>query len=134
MKINTQYVRKKFEVNPKTIKEMVVLEESLISGKISKSQTSKLSQYYQQFIDYCQCIREPLKLYFQEKLEYLFLNEKIFKMLLQDKNPSNEQGNIQLLGNSFLKFSEIENKNDKVMQKYISNETLTMTNPPQSIH
>jgi hypothetical protein len=134
MKINTQYVRKKFEVNPKTIKEMVVLEESLISGQISKCQTSKLSQFYQQFIDYCHCIREPLKLYFQEKLEYLFLNEKIFKMLLQDQTPKNESENTQLLGNSFLKFSEIENKNDKIMQKYISDETSNIIKVPQSIH
>lgn len=124
MKMNIQFIRKKFEINAKTIKELIILEERLISGKIKKEHLSKLSQIYKTFMEYCENIKEPLKMYFQEKLEYLFLNEKIFKMLLKEDNVINEQENMNILGNSFLKFSEIQNDNQSVLDKFSLNESI----------
>ena len=100
---------------------MVILEERVISGRINKNDTSKLTQLYQQFMDYCQAIKEPLKIYFQEKLEYLFLNEKICQMLIKENNRAQVNESTEILSNSFLKFSEIQNKNDNIMESYIKN-------------
>lgn len=75
-------------------------------------------------MEYCQNIKEPLKMYFQEKLEYLFLNEKIFKMLLKEDNVVNEQENMNILGNSFLKFSEIQNNNQSVLDKFSMSQSI----------
>ena len=122
--MNIQYIRKKHSICPRTIKELIILEERLIGGNLRKEHLQKLSNLYKQIMDYCEKIKEPLKMYFQEKLEYLFLNEKIFKMLLNEDNKKKEDEDVKLLGNSFLKFSEIQNDKDSVMDKFILTQSI----------
>lgn len=123
MKVNMHYIRKKYEITPRKIKDLLVLEDRLASGRVNKELAQQLGNLYRQFMEYCDYIKEPLKLYFQEKLEYLYLNEKVFKMLIKEDNFEKKRDEIELLSNSFLQFSEIkEEQPGEISEKeYFSN-------------
>jgi uncharacterized membrane protein YheB (UPF0754 family) len=119
MRMNIQFIRKKHEMNPRQIKRLISLEERIASGKINKEIIEQIGSLYKQFMDYCEMIREPLKLYFQEKLEYLYLNEKVAKMLLKQENRAKKE-DVQVLSDSFLNFSEIQETPVPGLEEYFS--------------
>ena len=120
MKMNIQFMRKKYEMNPRKIRELITLEDRISSGKVNQELVEQLGNLYRQFTDYCEQIREPLKLYFQEKLEYLYLNEKVAKMLIKNDNRHNQE-EIHVLSESFLNFSEIQETQPSGLEEYFSN-------------
>ena len=119
MKINIQFMRKKYEINSRTIRELITLEDRVMTGKINQELVEQIGKLYKQFMEYCEYIREPLKLYFQEKLEYLYLNEKVAKMLIKQDNQENRK-NVQILSDSFLNFSEIQETPLTGLEEYFS--------------
>ena len=125
MKVNVQYMRKKYEVNARKIKELITLEDRVSAGKINRELVEQIGQLYKQFMEYCEFIREPLKLYFQEKLEYLYLNEKVAKMLVKQENKERKE-DIQVLSESFLNFSEIQDKPVEGLEEYFSENNLSV--------
>ena len=112
-------MRKKYEMTPRRIKELITLEDRISAGKINKELVEQISKLYKQFMEYCEYLREPLKLYFQEKLEYLYLNEKVAKMLIKQDNKNKKQ-DIQVLSESFLNFSEIQETSLTGLEEYFS--------------
>ena len=119
MKVNIQYMRKKYEMNSRKIRELITLEDRISAGKINQELVEQAGKLYRQFMEYCDYIREPLKLYFQEKLEYLYLNEKVAKMLIKQDNRDNQK-NIQILSDSFLNFSEIQETSITGLEEYLT--------------
>jgi uncharacterized membrane protein YheB (UPF0754 family) len=119
MKVNIQFMRKKYEMNPRKIKELITLEDRMSAGKINKELVEQIGKLYKQFMEYCEYLREPLKLYFQEKLEYLYLNEKIAKMLIKQDNRKRKE-DIKVLSESFLNFSEIQETPEIGLEEYFS--------------
>ena len=119
MRMNVQYMRKKYEVNSRKIKELITLEERVAGGKINRELGEQVGHLYRRFAEYCEYIREPLKLYFQEKLEYHYLNEKVAKMLIQQENKATRE-DIQVLSDSFLNFSEIQEQKVPGLEEYFS--------------
>lgn len=107
IKPNLHFLRKKHEINVKRIKNLLVLEEQYVYGNISKKMIEDMTKLYQGFISYCEEIKEPMKLYFQEKLEYLYYNEKVFQAVVADQNGEDDHEEVALLNNDFLNFSEI---------------------------
>ena len=115
---------KKYEMNTRKIKELINLEDRISSGKINQELVEQLGNLYRQFMEYCEYIREPLKLYFQEKLEYLYLNEKVAKMLIKNENRK-QQEEIKVLSESFLNFSEIQESPVLGLEEYMSENNYT---------
>lgn len=107
IKPNLHFLRKKHEINVKRIKNLLVLEEQYVYGNISKKMIEDMTKLYQGFISYCEEIKEPMKLYFQEKLEYLYYNEKVFQAVVADQENVDDNEEVALLNNDFLNFSEI---------------------------
>lgn len=107
IKPNLHFLRKKHEINEKRIKNLLVLEEQYVYGNISKKMIEDMTRLYQGFISYCEEIKEPMKLYFQEKLEYLYYNEKVFQAVVAAEGDVEGEEEVGLLNNDFLNFSEI---------------------------
>ena len=117
-KPNLHFIRKKSSINEKSIKNLLILEEQYVRGKISKKMIEDMSKLYRKFLDYCIEIREPLKLYFQEKLEYLYLDQKVIQMLIVDEKQA-EEDEILILNTEFLNFSEIgQNEGGYMTENY----------------
>ena len=93
-----------------------MLEEQYVYGNISKKMIEDMTKLYQGFISYCEEIKEPMKLYFQEKLEYLYYNEKVFQAVVANEEEEEGEDEVALLNNDFLNFSEIA-PNEKVAVK-----------------
>jgi hypothetical protein len=75
---------------------------------------------YKRLIEYCEYIKDPLKLYFQEKIENLYLKKDVMRVILQTDNQnkgSSEIPKVEILSNSFLKFSEIQDIKESQLQK-----------------
>ena len=114
IKPNLHFLRKKHEINVKRIKNLLILEEQYVYGNISKKMVEDMTKLYQGFISYCEEIKEPMKLYFQEKLEYLYYNEKVFQAVVADQQNMESNDEVALLNNDFLNFSEIgQTENEK---------------------
>jgi len=114
IKPNLHFLRKKHEINVKRIKNLLILEEQYVYGNISKKMIEDMTKLYQGFISYCEEIKEPMKLYFQEKLEYLYYNEKVFQAVVAEQGNIDNDNEVALLNNDFLNFSEIgQTENEK---------------------
>ena len=107
IKPNLHFLRKKHKINAKRIKNLLILEEQYVYGNISKKMIEDMTKLYQGFISYCEEVKEPMKLYFQEKLEYLYYNEKVFQAVVADQENEEDNTDVGLLNNDFLNFSEI---------------------------
>lgn len=119
IKPNLHFLRKKHEINVKRIKNLLVLEEQYVYGNISKKMIEDMTKLYQGFISYCEEIKEPMKLYFQEKLEYLYYNEKVFQAVIAGEGDVEDGEEVGLLNNDFLNFSEIApQENNKKNQNF----------------
>lgn len=121
IKPNLHFLRKKHEINVKRIKNLLVLEEQYVYGNISKKMIEDMTKLYQGFISYCEEIKEPMKLYFQEKLEYLYYNEKVFQAVIADQDNEEDIEEVHLLNNDFLNFSEIAQVENQPKQNDFSN-------------
>ena len=60
-------------------------------------------------------MKDPIKIYFQEKAANLFLRKEIVKIFIEEdnKNKTNQQEPVQILSNSFLNFSELRDVSEK---------------------
>ena len=105
---NVHYIRKSSNLNDESIRTLLILEERYIRGKINKKLIEEITNIYRKFIDYCTLVKEPLRLYFQEKLEYLYLDKKVIQIIIEEENKGTSQEEIKMLNNEFLNFSEIE--------------------------
>lgn len=105
---NVHYIRKSSNLNDESIRTLLILEERYIRGKINKKLIEEITNIYRQFISYCTLVKEPLRLYFQEKLEYLYLDKKVIKIIIEEDNKGTSQEEIKMLNNEFLNFSEIQ--------------------------
>ena len=115
IKTNAHFLRKEHNVTVKSLKTLLILEEQYIRGRISQKMIEEMANLYKNFLDYCIKIREPFKIYFQEKLEYLYLDQKVQRELMKGENKE-EKEELVMLDTEFLNFSEImidkQNLND----------------------
>jgi hypothetical protein len=74
----------------------------------------------QRLVEYCEYIKDPLKLYFQEKIETLYLKKDVMRVIIEADNQRvglEEPKKVEILSNSFLKFSEIQDIKESQLQK-----------------
>lgn len=64
---------------------------------------------HQRLIEYFEALRDPLRLYFQEKAANLFLKKEVMRVFIEDGNRERTGGPSRdhILSTSFLEFSEV---------------------------
>lgn len=107
MKLSTNHVRTRMGINPEGIKRLVTLEDEFFEGKVSKDMIFELSDLYSRFTDYLEYLRDPMKLYFQAKIEGLFQKKIVMKTIIEEQNKTNEGNEVEILSQDFLNFSDI---------------------------
>lgn len=120
MKLSTHMMRERSGISHEVIKRIVALEDQLAEGELSKQGIFEIADIYSRFVDYLEFIRDPLKLYFQEKIESLFLKKAVMKAIIREDNTTNgPERKVEILSDDFLNFSEIQDINGSILQSSI---------------
>lgn len=108
MKMSVHNLRARNGINPETIKKLVAIEEKISDGCFTKNTVFEATDLYSRIVEYLEYIKDPLKLYFQEKIENLFLKKAVMRAIIEEENAKGRGSKeIEILSNDFLQFSEI---------------------------
>lgn len=139
MKLSTNHLRVRAGIDSETIKRIITLEDDLNEGRLTKDSVFEITDIYSRFTEYLEYIRDPLKLYFQLRIESLFKKKTVAKMLIEDsnKNVTGKKKNLEILSDDFLNFSEISDlrlsTSGKINFRSIdSRMSQVISNPPSS--
>ena len=118
MRVAVQNLRQKLSIDSKAIKRIVFLEEQLYDGVVSQELIFEVTDIYSRFVEYFEYVSDPMKLYFQEKIEALFYKKPVMKALLEQDNLANApKKKIELLSDNFLKFSDINDLDSSAINR-----------------
>ena len=122
MKLSVHHLRSRNGITAETMKRLISLEDSISDGSFSKQNVFEATDIYSRFVEYLEYIKDPLKLYFQEKIENLFLKKTVMKVIIEEDNAHTRSSSkdIEILSHDFLQFSEINDLKNSV----INNTTL----------
>ena len=94
------------------IDKILQIEERIYDKDISEELIFEATEIYSKFVDFCETFKSPLRKYFREKISNLYLRKEVIKILIKNEKQANDAiEEIGILGNSFLKFSEIQEMN-----------------------
>lgn len=118
MRVAVQNLRQKLSIDSKAIKRIVFLEEQLYDGAVTQQLIFEITDLYSRFVEYFEYVSDPMKLYFQEKIEALFYKKPVMKALLEQDNLANApKKKIELLSDDFLKFSDINDLDSSAVNR-----------------
>lgn len=115
MKLSVHHLRSRNGITSESIKKLITLEDNISDGTFTKQNVFETTDIYSRFVEYLEYIKDPLKLYFQEKIENLFLKKAVMKVIIEEENAQTRSlKEIEILSNDFLQFSEINDLKNSV--------------------
>lgn len=110
-------LREKLHIDQDLYQKLVAYEEVLHQHQGTLQIINEVTELYTRLIEYFEYAKDPVKFYFQEKAANLFNRKEIVKAFLGEGNKANNAKEpVELLGNSFLNFSELRDAQESNSQ------------------